>query len=208
MSQSPTNSIGAHRAWLVDLDGTLYHAAPVRLAMAVELIATGGPSIGCIRQFRKEQERMRLEMTDVVDNPFSLQIESTARALGRDENDVRRIVEKWMFRRPGKWIRLMRRRSLLRRIESFRRQGGRTALVSDYPAQAKLTAMRIAHLFDHVVANGEVGQPMRLKPWPDGFLLAAERLGVAPTECLVLGDRLDADGESARRAGMAFERIG
>jgi HAD superfamily hydrolase (TIGR01549 family) len=46
-----------------------------------------------------------------------------------------------------------------------------------------------------------------LKPWPDGYLLAAERLGVAAAECLVIGDREDADGLAASRAGMAFRRV-
>ncbi len=79
--------------------------------------------------------------------------------------------------------------------------------MSDYPARRKLEASGVAELFEQVVANGEQGGPGRLKPWPDGYLLAAEQLGVAPGECLVIGDRADADGEAARRAGMAFRRI-
>jgi len=39
------------------------------------------------------------------------------------------------------------------------------------------------------------------KPAPDVFLLAAERLGVAPTECIVYEDG-DVGIEAARRAGM------
>jgi beta-phosphoglucomutase-like phosphatase (HAD superfamily) len=39
-------------------------------------------------------------------------------------------------------------------------------------------------------------------------LQAASELGISPEECLVLGDRQDADGEAARRAGMAFRLIG
>jgi HAD superfamily hydrolase (TIGR01549 family) len=46
-----------------------------------------------------------------------------------------------------------------------------------------------------------------LKPDPEGFLMAAERLGTHQCECLVLGDRPDADGEAARRAGMTFQDI-
>jgi HAD superfamily hydrolase (TIGR01549 family) len=79
--------------------------------------------------------------------------------------------------------------------------------VSDYPAQAKLEAMGIAHFFDVVIASGESTEPLRLKPWPDGYLLAAETLRVSPKDCLVIGDRLDADGHAARQAGMAFRRV-
>lgn len=62
--------------------------------------------------------------------------------------------------------------------------------------------------FDIVVASGEEGGRRWLKPHPDGLLSACERLGVKPERCLMLGDRHDADGEAARRAGMAFRRIG
>ncbi len=112
-----------------------------------------------------------------------------------------------MFRRPGRWLKLFRRRALLAEIREFRAKGGRTALVSDYPAADKLAAMGAANLFDIVVASGEPGGPGRLKPHPDGLLLAAQRLGVASSTCLVLGDRDDADGEAARRAGMKFLHV-
>jgi beta-phosphoglucomutase-like phosphatase (HAD superfamily) len=55
-----------------------------------------------------------------------------------------------------------------------------------------------------VVASGEPGGPLRLKPHPNGMLQAAEALAVAPVRCLVIGDRDDADGLAARSAGMAF----
>jgi HAD superfamily hydrolase (TIGR01509 family) len=58
-----------------------------------------------------------------------------------------------------------------------------------------------------VVSSGEPGGPSRLKPDPEGYLSAAERLGIAPERCLVIGDRDDADGAAARAAGMAVHII-
>ena len=82
--------------------------------------------------------------------------------------------------------------------------GGRTAVVSDYPARKKLAALGEPELFEVVVASGEPGGPKRLKPDPEGYLRAAEALGVRPERCLVIGDRDDADGAAARAAGMQF----
>lgn len=79
--------------------------------------------------------------------------------------------------------------------------------MSDYPGSRKLAALGLTDDFDVVVCNGEPGGPTRLKPAPDGYLLAAERLGFAPEECLVVGDRDDADGEAARRGKMDFRKI-
>jgi FMN phosphatase YigB (HAD superfamily) len=196
-----------YQAWLVDLDGTLYYQTALQLAMALELALGGWSAIPFIQAFREEHERMRRETAEPLADPYRLQIERTAARLGRPAEDVRRVVTQWMISRPCRWLRPLRRRGLLRDIADFRRRGGKTALVSDYPAQAKLEAMGIAHFFDVVIASGESTEPLRLKPWPDGYLLAAERLRVPPASCLVIGDRPDADGQSAQRAGMAFRRV-
>ena len=193
------------RAWLIDLDGTLYKARWVKLAMAMELGLSGWGAVGTLRHFRHEHERIRLEVE--AESPFSIQIERTATALSLAPDVVQARVTEWMIRRPCKWIRMFQNRPLLDEIRAFREQGGKTALVSDYPATEKLAALGQTGLFDVIVASGEQGGPRRLKPNPDGYLAAAERLGVPPNECLVIGDRQDADGEAAKRAGMAFRRV-
>ncbi len=194
-------------AWLVDLDGTLYAARWVKLAMAAELALSGWSAVATLRRFRHEHEHLRDDPGTDADTPFSLQIARTASALGVDEELVEQRVQRWMVERPGKWIRLFRRKSLLEEIASFRRSGGRTALVSDYPARKKLEALGGSDLFDVVVASGEPNGPRRLKPDPDGYLRAAKSLGIDPERCLVIGDREDADGAAARAASMQFRRV-
>lgn len=193
------------KAWLVDLDGTLYSQRPVRLLMAAELALRGWSSAGMLRRFREEHERVR--ELGLEGDPFALQIQRTAEALGLPADAVEGQVRRWMIERPGRWLARFRRQALLAEIEAFRVTGGRTALVSDYPARSKLEALGASRLFDTIVASGEPGGPRRLKPHPEGYLLAAARLEVEPSACLVIGDRDDADGEAARAAGMAFRHI-
>ena len=195
-----------HDAWLVDLDGTLYAQTPVRLAMAAELTLFGFRAVRVLKRFRREHERVR--ELELEGDPFRLQLERTAEALGEPATLVEARVRDWMIERPAKWLALFRRRALLREIGAFHASGGRTALVSDYPARRKLEALCATPLFDVIVASGEPDGPSRLKPHPSGMLRAAAALGVAPARCLVLGDRPDADGLAASSAGMAFRRIG
>ncbi len=61
-----------------------------------------------------------------------------------------------------------------------------------------LTATGLISLFDTLVTADDV---VHGKPAPDIFLLAAERLGVAPADCIVYEDG-DPGLEAARRAGM------
>jgi phosphoglycolate phosphatase/putative hydrolase of the HAD superfamily len=116
-------------------------------------------------------------------------------------------VRRWMVERPGRWIRRFRRDLLIQEIRAFRALGGKTAIVSDYPARDKLRALEVLDLFDIVVANGEQPGPRALKPDPSGLLLAAKHLDVRPEECLVVGDRHDADGAAAAAARMSFRHI-
>jgi HAD superfamily hydrolase (TIGR01549 family) len=195
-----------HDAWLIDLDGTLYHSRPVKAAMAAELLFRGWGAIGTLRAFRKQHERLRdVPPTDL--DPYQTQIARTAEHRGESTERVDSLVSEWMHERPGKWIRAFRRGELLAEIRGFRADGGKTALVSDYPATKKLAALGARDLFDVVVSSGETGGPSRLKPDPEGYATAARRLGVAPARCLVIGDRDDADGNAARAAGMSFRLV-
>lgn len=205
------NQTTQYKALLVDLDGTLYRAKPVQLAMALELLVVGLHRIPWLRAFRKEHEKMRIEARTVgaefPPSPFRAQLRRTATKLGISEERLEPVVMQWMFERPGKWLKSAIHRVLVDELRAFRKAGGRTALVSDYPARRKLEALGVLDLFDQVIANGETDGLTRLKPDPDGYLLAAQRLGVAPEDCLVIGDREDADGLAAERAKMAFRLV-
>ena len=68
---------------------------------------------------------------------------------------------------------------------------------------ASLTRLGLLDRFDTLVCAGDY---QRSKPHPEGFLLAASRLGVAPGACLVFEDT--AMGiEAATSAGMASVKV-
>jgi putative hydrolase of the HAD superfamily len=164
-------------------------------------------TIKVIKQFRREHERLRqMPTAELKSSSFEEQLRRTAIALSTGTNDVAAVVNEWMFNRPRPLLRTYRRNHLVARIRSFRELGGRTAVVSDYPALFKLEAMDLLDDFDVVLGNGEPGSPYRLKPQPDGLLEAAQRLGVEPNRCLVIGDRPEVDGVAALRAGMHFAK--
>lgn len=63
-----------------------------------------------------------------------------------------------------------------------------------------LELIGLASTFEHVITAEDV---KRGKPAPDMFLLAAERMGVAPAECVVFEDSV-LGIQAAREAGMAW----
>jgi beta-phosphoglucomutase family hydrolase len=68
---------------------------------------------------------------------------------------------------------------------------------------ASLEALGILDKFDTLVCAGEY---TRSKPDPEPFLMAAQRLGVAPEDCLVFEDT-DMGIQAATAAGMASVKI-
>lgn len=91
---------------------------------------------------------------------------------------------------------------LLSYIEKSLRGHYKLAVVSNISSRSRLDQRflpgELDNLFDVVIASGDVGY---IKPQPEIFHIVAERLGVAPEECVMLDDIADfCDG--ARMAGM------
>lgn len=70
-------------------------------------------------------------------------------------------------------------------------------------AHWKLNRAGLAGYFQTVVSRDDVTAP---KPAPDAYLLAAQRLGVAPIRCLVFEDS-DPGAIAGRRAGMTVVQV-
>ena len=86
-------------------------------------------------------------------------------------------------------------------LESLRAEGWLQALASSAPRanlEAILAALKLQDYFAAIVSAEDVE---RGKPDPQVFLVAAEKLRVAPAACVVVEDA-PAGTEAARRAGM------
>jgi beta-phosphoglucomutase family hydrolase len=109
----------------------------------------------------------------------------------RKEELFRRIAAQSIKPFPG----------VLNLMLSLRSAGWKMALVSSTPAEnikLILRSLEINSLFDTIVTDKDV---LRGKPDPEGFLLAAERLGVSPSNCVVIEDAI-AGVKAAKNAGM------
>ena len=87
-------------------------------------------------------------------------------------------------------------------IDSLYQSGTRLAIGSSGPSaniDLALDTLGVRDRFNAIVTGADVA---RGKPDPQVFLLAAERLGVAPAACIVIEDA-PAGIEAATRAGMA-----
>jgi putative hydrolase of the HAD superfamily len=88
---------------------------------------------------------------------------------------------------------------LLRRLSEC---GLRLGIVANQPqaARERLARAGIGDLFGHQGLSGFTGFS---KPDPRAFQAAAAALGVAPADCIMVGDRIDNDIAPAKALGMA-----
>jgi len=87
-------------------------------------------------------------------------------------------------------------------LQRLRADGYKLALITNGFSEThreKLTILQLDDAFDEVFIADEVGM---IKPDPRLFRLAAERLGVAPEACAMVGDRFDRDVRGGASVGM------
>ena len=194
-------------AVLFDLDGTLYSQLPLRLAMMGEMgvvCATralqGGARVPhVVATFRRMREQLRTNNGHAALHQRQYQIVADRLQCSCDE--VERIVDEWIYRRPLKWLSLCRRAGVVELLDWLESRGVPRGVFSDYPAHDKLEALGLRDRFDPILSavDPEIGA---FKPDPRGFVAAARKWGLRPENVLYVGDRLDVDAAGAAAAGM------
>jgi beta-phosphoglucomutase len=93
----------------------------------------------------------------------------------------------------------------LETLKELKKRGIKIAVASNSRnAKTIIDQTKIRHLLDTIVDGYQIENS---KPDPEGFLLAAKNLGVAPANCLVVEDAITGV-EAAKRAGMKSLGIG
>lgn len=187
-----------------DLDGTLYRQSPLRLRMAGLLLGHCLANRGgwrCVRTLRTFR-RCREELAEQNARDVSvLQYELPAARLGTDPETVRTVVDEWMEKRPLAFLQRYARPGVHELFQALRASGRKVAVLSDHPVERKLAALGLTADFTMCSTDAPGG---RLKPNPAGLRLLLAAAGSRPRDCLMVGDRMDRDGEAARRAGAHF----
>jgi len=176
------------RAALWDLDGVLVDSAPFHFQAWRELLASLGRELSEADFRRTFGLRNDAILTDLVGDLPPAEVERLA---ARKEALFRRAALGNIVPLPG----------ALALLRLLRERGFKLALVSSTPhgnIDLILGSLGVEAAFDVIVGEEDVTQG---KPDPEGFLLAARRLGVPPGECVVIEDA-PVGVEAAKRGGM------
>jgi putative hydrolase of the HAD superfamily len=179
---------GGRRGLLVDFGGVL--TTDIWEGFD-EFCRAEGLEEGAVREmFKRDPEALAdlrlLETGEITDEEFArrlgprLGIENTDGLIGR------------MF------AALRPEERMIGAVRAARRGGVRTGLISNSWGPSIYDPALVGELFDAVVISGEVGLH---KPQEEIFLLAAERLGTDPADCVFVDD-LRENIEGAEKVGM------
>ena len=162
---------------------------------------TGLRTARVLGAYRRAQEHLR-DAATVLEDLTAAQLRLACESSNADPAFVSECVTRWMEQDPLEILHRHIQPGLVDFLQECKQRGLRLGLFSDYPADAKLTALGLDGLFDEVLTAQSPGVGA-FKPDPRGLLLVAERLGATPERCVYVGDRAVVDAAAARGAGMA-----
>ncbi|MGD0116134.1 MAG: HAD family phosphatase [Dehalococcoidia bacterium] len=175
-------------AVLWDMDGVLVNTAPFHYQAWRALFA----SLGRDLSEEEFQRTFGLRNDDILRTVLGETLPERLRELGDCKEELFREAIK------GRIAPLPGAVDLVRRL---RAAGVKQAIVSSAPRRNVETILEVLALtasFDALVTEDDV---QRGKPDPQGYLLGADRVGIAPAACVVIEDA-PAGVEAAKRAGM------
>lgn len=192
------------RCVVFDLDGTLYYQRPVRIQMARKLLMNairernGWRDINMLRHFRKNREVLAEHSQKKI---REAQYAATSQAFGVGTDAVATVVRRWMEVAPLEVLSAARFGDIEIFFAALRKRGIKIGIFSDYPIEAKLTALGL-HA-DAICCSTEPDVDC-LKPGTIGLKKLLDMLQVEPRDCVMIGDREDRDGACARSLDIPF----
>ena len=192
------------RAILFDLDGTLYTMRALKLRLTAGLPG----DLRILGQLGPSRRQLRGQTFTDGEMYHQALFSELARRSGRSQEEAARWYRDRFI--PCFIHQLSRhaapRPGLTGLLQRLRSRGTGLAVFSDYGWVAeRLRALGIApDCFDFLWSTEELGA---LKPSPAAIQLVRQRWGLARESVLVVGDRKDRDGESARAAGVEYLQV-
>lgn len=193
------------KAVLFDVDGTLYEQSRLRRKMLFALLGYYArrpwrwQEMLVLQRFRAEREKR----TGAAGGP-DLENAQYTWCAGYPPAQVRAVVQQWIFDHPNQYLADCVYPGVREFFAALRRHDIKIGIYSDYKAHEKLAAMGLTA---DVIVSSTDPEIDRFKPDPRGLLYLAQQLGVAPAECLFIGDRPELDGECAIQAHMPYRIV-
>ncbi|MCG2584589.1 HAD family phosphatase [Massilia sp. TS11] len=179
----------SRRAFIFDMDGTIVDNMAFHTRSWLDFLARHGCQVEAEAFFRDTAGRQAQE---IMRSYLGAMDDATSTRLAQEKEAVYRDIYAPHLRAVDGFD------ALVAQAQSARIALAVASAAPQENIRFTLDGLDIRRHFDAVVCANDVA---RGKPEPDAFLLAAERCGIAPADCIVFEDA-PLGVEAARRAGM------
>lgn len=189
---------------IFDVDGTVYNQKQLRSHMLVELLKFIFRSplsfykIRLLSEFRKMVERSR--KPDSSDY-YARIIKALSEKYRIKESDVTSIIHEWMFQRPLKYLKNKCNSEITDVINFLEQEKIEWTFYSDYFPDDKLDMLGIKYGATYYSSMDKINC---LKPDQRSVITILSDYRVQPQETLVIGDRVEIDGQLAINSNTHF----
>lgn len=187
MISSPIAPPPPYKALIFDCDGTLADTLPVHFQTWSTSLQSVGATISWDWYYQHCGTSAE-EMLQIFKNCFGCEFDSQSVMVARQHHYQTLIHTVQVIQAVAEIV-----HAHYRKVPMAVASGGEKTVL-----EATLDAIQLRDRFNAVVSINDVKKG---KPEPDIFLLAAQRLKIAPQDCIVYEDT-DSGLEAARRAGM------
>ena len=195
-------SLDEYSTVIFDVDGTLYYISPVKFLIGIDMIVylILHPSFINDMRIINEFRRIRKENSWKRES-LQKQIQTVARKHDLTYDSCYKLISRWMFERPSKYVYLFRNKAVTRLFHRCRENGINTVIYSDYPPMAKLDALNIHP--DIIFYHGD-GRINEMKPSAKAMETIKKRISPYGTAILYIGDGDKTDNEGAVYVGAKY----
>lgn len=210
----------AYKAVVFDLDGTLYFQKGLRRQMALRLLSYYGfhfwkvKELFLLKDFRSVKEHWNEHIEKMKNSPsmediLSLNEQSVdkaqylfvAKKYHTDPGIVERVVDKWIYADPLLILKNHKDYEIADLMVKLKEKGVQCLIFSDYPVEDKLKALELSVDGCYSATASNINE---LKPSPKGLLTIMRENQLDAKELLMVGDRMEKDGQSAAAAGIDY----
>lgn len=189
---------------IFDIDGTLYAQTPVRICMFIELLffyttfKIDRQQILVLRFFRNKYEHLSSNKHKFA---YDLSVDETAKKFNIRPQDVLKITEEWLIDRPLKYIKRFRSAGVETTFQKLADLGIKVAVLSNYPTEKKIVALKLS---PDIQVSPSSAKLRYVKPHSNGIEIILAEFDLKANNLLLIGDRIDHDGECASMAKINF----
>jgi len=114
---------------------------------------------------------------------------------------MEQVVSEWILQRPSKYLKMCRRRGIVKFFSFLEDREIQIGVFSDYPVVEKIAKLGLARWISVALCATDP-EIDAFKPHPKGFLRACTIWAISPEEVLYIGDRFAVDAVGAASIGM------